>query len=95
MGTVDRRAFVEICSNLIRRINFLELEQLRITKQISEKTFKKKIKENPAAYVININKQFVKLDLVQKMMKRFLKLRDFSETEVAELFSAERIRKFP
>lgn len=91
--TTDEQLLSIVCSNLIRRVNYLELEQLRATRQISNRTFNNTIKKNPSAYVINLQKRKIgdgkTATAINRIMKRFLKLRKFSLTEVLELFSID------
>jgi hypothetical protein len=87
----ERLCFTAI-NNLLRQINFLELNQSLLTSDISESEFEKEIENNENKYSIPLMEHtgvdVADLGVICELVSRIdPSIKEFSHNEVAELFS--------
>lgn len=82
---------VTVIKNLIRKVNFLELYQQLLREDITQEEFELEMKQQPNNYTIDINQKLTEPEyhIVMDIMYRIgLDLKEFSNNDVIELFSA-------
>ena len=81
---------IEAVRNFIRKINFAELNENLEDEEITEETYLKELEQNSNKYAItlkNISSQNDVIIMTDLMQKIGTELRDFTTSEVSEMFS--------
>jgi hypothetical protein len=80
--------YITAINNLLRQINYLELQQQLITNQIDEVQFNKELETHPNKYIITINDISIDKSIILNILSKIdISIRELSVNDIGELFS--------